>query len=421
MLLSLLLGCTTPCESSHAHGDVETVVSGGLSWQRTAFTDGICGPAFGTLADFDGDGSTEVAVTNFGRSDGFGISSGSVVLVDPVSATFETMLPAEAGYKWPNDASPVDIDGDGDLDVLIGLGFLTCQISPWTAPCGGILWLENDGDWTPREVVPPGADLFYHHPLLTDIDQDGVDDMVAVGESYAGPFGTENHAEVRWWAGLGEGAFASEHRVIGEGLGSIPQLWDVDGDGDDDLVSGEYFSADAASYVWMERDGTDWTRHIIDDGSGPSIQGEMVAGLLGDGVDRLVGSNHTNTAAGDPWPSEIAIYTPGERLDEPWDKQTLYDGFISEPGPGAAAPGIFSAGDIDSDGDIDLLVSGDGDPRVVWMEQTAPGEFSTHTLEEQLTQAGITIIEDLDGDGHNELMVSGYDDNVVFYYDLEVE
>ena len=89
--------------------------------------------------------------------------------------------------------------------------------------------------------------------------------------------------------------------------------------------------------------------------------------------------------------------------------------------PGAAAPGIFSAGDIDSDGDIDLLVSGDGDPRVVWMEQTAPGEFSTHTLEEQLTQAGITIIEDLDGDGHNELMVSGYDDNVVFYYDLEVE
>ena len=416
-MLLILLGCTEPCSSPYTHGETETVTAGPLTWQRTAITDGVCGPAFGEAGDIDGDGDLEVVVTNFGRADGFSLASGSVIALDPVTTTTTDLLPASAGYKWPNGPQLTDMDGDGDDDILIGLGFLTCQISPWTAPCGGIIWLDNDGAWTPREVVPPGAALFYHHPLLTDLDGDGIDDLIAVGESYTGPFGTESAAEVRSWRGEGGGAFSSDYTVLGDGLGSLPQLWDVDEDGDLDVVSGEYFHPEAASYVWMEREGEDWQRHIIDDASGPAIQGTMVADLFGDGVTRLVGSNHTNTAAGDPWPSEIAVYTPADDLTAPWDKQTLYDDFISDPAPGAGAPGIFSAGDIDSDGDLDLLVSGDGDERVVWMEQTAPGEFAVHTLEESLTQAGTVIIEDLDEDGQIELVISGYDDNVLFLYD----
>ena len=31
--------------------------------------------------------------------------------------------------------------------------------------------------------------------------------------------------------------------AIGQGLGSLPELYDVDGDGDLDLVSAEYFAA----------------------------------------------------------------------------------------------------------------------------------------------------------------------------------
>ncbi len=57
---------------------------------------------------------------------------------------------------------------------------------------------------------------------------------------------------------------------------------------------------------------------------------------------------------------------------------------------------------------------------MVWLEQTAPGDFSVHTLEESLPQAGTLIIEDLDGDGLPELLVSGYEDNVVLLYTPEV-
>ncbi len=406
-MILTLLGCTSPCDSPYTHGQVDTVTSGGLTWQRTAITEGVCGPAFGATADLDSDGQREVLLTNFGRPDGFALAAGSVLSIDPRDASTRAILAASEGVIWPNRPQPVDIDGDGDLDLLIGLGFLTCQLNPWTASCGGIIWLESGADWRTHEVVAPGAALFYHHPLLTDIDGDGIDDIVAVGESYAGPLGSEAAAEVQWWAGTGGGVFAAEPQRLAEGLGSLPQLWDIDGDGDLDLISGEYFSPDAASFAWLEQDDAGWSRHIIDDTIGPAIQGELVADLYGDGVTRMVGTNHTNTAAGDPWPSQIAVYTPGSDLTAPWASTVLYDGFTSDPSPTAGAPGIFSAGDIDADGDLDLLVSGDGDSRVVWLEQTAPGDFSVHTLEESLPQAGTLILENLDGDVLPEHLVSG--------------
>ena len=72
--------------------------------------------------------------------------------------------------------------------------------------------------------------------------------------------------------------------------------------------------------------------------------------------------------------------------------------------------------DYDSDGDLDVLLSGDGDPRVFWLEQTSPGAFVQHVLETGLSQAGGCKVVDLDGDGANELVVTGYETNAVYVY-----
>jgi hypothetical protein len=81
-----------------------------------------------------------------------------------------------------------------------------------------------------------------------------------------------------------------------------------------------------------------------------------------------------------------------------------------------AAPGIFASGDIDGDGDLDLLVAGDGDPKVYWLEQTGNGTWNQWVLETSLKQAGGIHVVDLDGDGRNELVVTGYEANAVYVY-----
>ena len=423
------VGCTTANESPYENGQVDQVESGGLVFERLALTQDIEGPAFATVTDINGDGVVDIALSMFGKVDGFEIPDGQILWMEQGGSwqdwTSEALLPEGEGLKWPNGTEAHDMDSDGDLDLAVGGGFLTCQLLPWTASCGSIYWLEQqESDWSVRTIVEPGADLFFHHPIFLDVDGDGQKDLVVVGESFAGPMGTKAHAEVQVYRALDDlGSYSTEPEILAEGLGSLPQVWDVDGDGDEDLVSAEYFHDQGASFVWLENPGsgqTPWNRHIIDDTVGPAIQMQMVADAFGDGVTRAFGTNHTNTAKSspDPEPSQLVVYTPSDDPTQPWDKEVIADDFISVPESTAGAPGVFGVGDVDGDGDLDLLVSGDGDPEVRWYEQTQAGAFEGHILESNLTQAGVTTVADLDQDGQSEMLVSGYDDNVLFIYRL---
>ncbi|HBU46896.1 MAG TPA: hypothetical protein DEB46_01175 [Myxococcales bacterium] len=428
LLSSLQAGCADPCASIYEHGDRAEVTLGDHTWDRQAVTKGICGPAFVTMADLKGQGQQELIVGNFHKQVGLSIPNGSLdrLWLQEGEWQTEAIFDDREGLKWPNANRVTDLNGDGRQDVIVGTGFLTCQLVPWTGGCGGLHWFEqSDSGWIRHDVIEPGLDRFAHEGLPIDIDDDGDLDLVTVVESFATPFGGENSAEAWWFEASSPGVFKTTPHIIGEGLGSLVHSADVDGDGDVDLISGEYFAKLGASYVWMEQVAApseanpagQWQRHIIDDTSGPSIQFSLIPDLYGDGITRGVGSNHTNTVSvADDAPSEISVYTPGADPKAPWAKEVISEGIVSRPGTGTAAPGIFGYGDGDDDGDLDLLVSGDGDPRIFYFEQTAPGTFTQHVLEDFLGQAGGMLIKDVDGDGRNELLVTGYEDNVLFLY-----
>jgi len=424
---SFLVACTTIDESPFEHLQIDEVQSGNLRFERLAITDSIVGPAFASIADFDADGRLDVAVSLFGKVDGFQIPDGQVLLLEQgerwTDWNAKPLLGTDQHQKWPNGSEAHDMDQDGDLDLIVGGGFLTCQLFPWTAPCGSVFWLEQtESDWVMHDIVKPGSDLFFHHPLLLDVNGDEREDIVVVGESFRGPFGSQSHAEVRVYLAQDEpGTFATEPTVLAEGLGSLPQAWDVDADGDMDLVSAEYFYEQDASYVWLENPGAndaDWKRHVINDQSGPAIQFEMVPNAFGDGIARGFGSNHTNTEKSNPdlEASQLAVFTPGDDPTQPWEETIIDSDFASIPDPNSHAPGVFGTGDIDGDGDVDLLLSGDGDPVVKWYEQTTPGEFQVHILEDNFPQAGVTRIVDIDQDGRMDLLVTSYDHNVLMVY-----
>lgn len=390
------------------------------------------GPAYVAAGDVNGDGRPDMLVSKFGtftidpNTAMVTLSPGVISLFAQGSSvncwTRTDIVTASDKIYFPNQPTLADVDKDGDLDVIVATGFFVCAFDPAVGNCGALLWLENTGGGAfKRHDVVPVDDDFYHLGVLTDFDGDGIEDLVTVAE-------TGSSAGARWFKGdASADRFSKTPLDMPKGLGSLPSVLDIDNDGDLDVASAEYFYP-GASFAWLERTGEPsaaapagtFERHVINDDSGRSILLRFVPNLYGDGVLRAVGTNHTNTNKMPP-DVESAVFVFDIPADPkvPWPKKQISTGIVSRPSMGygvQAAPGVFGAGDVDNDGDIDLVVSGDGDQRTFWLEQTAKGAFTTHVIEEALGQAGGALVLDLDGDKKSELIFTGYEDNVVYIY-----
>lgn len=394
----------------------------------------ISGPAWVTAGDVTGDGQTDLVVSSFGGMS-FPLPAGEVRLytmsggID--SWSFTHIADQSAGIKFPNVTTVADLDGDSDLDVIVPSGFLACTMGGMAGGCGGLAWFEQTpGGWTRHDIVENGSDLFYHHVELHDFTSDGIPDMVTVGEEMGG-MGSPDRALTRMFRGTATAdRFESTPLEMGPGLGSAPQLFDVDSDSDLDIVSAEFF-VEGSSFAWMEQllppsaenPAGAWVRHVIADDVGPSIMLKIVPDLFGDGQVRAVGSNHVNESSDGLESAVYAFEIPASGASLPWPRTKISEGIVSVPGTAMApmaAPGIFSVGDVDRDGDLDVALSGDGDKRVFVLEQVSPGSFVTHVLAESMGQAGGIPILDMDGDGHMEIVVTSYEANVIYIYEYSL-
>ncbi len=396
------------------------------SFDRHTVARGPRGPAWVSAGDLDGDGKKDLVVSRIGPVQ---ISDGAIVTLTRAEVSVyvqgaslgqwreHPLVTAADSLYFPNETTLVDLDDDGDLDVVLAAGFFVCQLDAAAGPCGALVWFENLGGLSFRrhDLVAPGDSRFFHRGVVVDLDGDGRLDLVTVAETSSG-------AEALWFRGeAGPERFSRTPARIGEGGGSLPLVLDLDGDGDLDVASPQYF-APGASFVWFERTGGTGTpsfvKHVLADGVGRSIALEVAPGL-GAGAPALLASNHTNASrAGDPESAVFVLERPASPTD-PWTARAISRGIVSRPSEGAAmrqAPGVLGWGDVDGDGDGDVVVSGDGDARVFWLEQITPGHFETHVLDEPLGQAGGARVVDLDGDGLGEVVFSAYEEDAVYVY-----
>ena len=231
-----------------------------------------------------------------------------------------------------------DLDGDGDPDLLLGN-----KIDPRDPRTARIYRFENVGREGRPEFQLAGplevGGEFHYAPALVDLDADGDLDLVV---------GTWNE-DVQLYRNQGTPTaprFAAEPEPLVEltrGSNASPALADLDGDGDLDLVAGESSgelnlwrndgTAEVPAFVLV----TD-TLSAFDAGrrSAPAF-----ADLDGDGdPDLLVGSESGETA--------VFWNRGGDSLETAF---LLAEAALELPG--IAAP-VFA--DLDADGDPDLLV-----------------------------------------------------------------
>ncbi len=385
---------------------------------------GLPGVSFAKAADVIGDPGSELVVSKFGSP----TTDPGTVTIYEVGADLDTwtqtpvVTPAD-GIRFPNDTEVADLNGDGLTDLIVSGGFFSCSFSG--TGCGSLQWFEQGpaGSFTRHNIAAPDNSRFYHRAIVTDVDGDGITDLVTVGETFT-------TARTEWYRGTALGGadrFEDAALIIGAGGGSLPVVADVDGDGDDDVLSPQYFQPGPA-VIWFERTGEPsaatpagtWVRHTVAGANlGRGFEMELVPDLLGDGVARWIGTNHQNTNFDMTEVSGVFLFDPGADPTQPWGRTLISSGIQSRPkSPTTLAPGLLGTGDVNADGRTDVVVSGDGDARLFVLLQNADTSFTTYTLADDMGQAGGAEVTDLDGDGKFEALFTSYEQGVVKLYEF---
>ncbi|MCF8374283.1 MAG: T9SS type A sorting domain-containing protein [Bacteroidales bacterium] len=372
--------------------------------------------------DIDGDGDNDILAISRSKISLFRNSNG-------VFSPQEVIASVIGGQS----IAVSDIDGDGDKDILSS-----------SYEDDIIAWYENlDGNGTfgPKNIINVFSSANAAGVFALDFDNDGDQDVIA----RTGFF-------IAWFENIdGQGSFGPYQIIFADQDGSF-QLGDIDGDGDVDFIGG---SCNELNAFWFENTdgaGTWGPLQIISD-SIDGICGGLPFDLDSDGdLDILTGSYNNSTlmwyenisGTGTFGPSQLIsdsainisfisaydldgdgdldILTASYQKKIVWYENTNGNSLFAAPQlitSNIGIPTSLFSSDLDGDGDMDVLSTSREDDKIAWYENTnGLGAFGTQQI---ITETSGSIssffIDDLDGDGDNDILTSSHQISLIGWHE----
>jgi len=366
-----------------------------------------CGPYHNatSVADLDGDGDLDVVLSNLRHETETTIWAGPTLWINQGGGKF---TPRRVNFGGSSTVVG-DVDGGGDADI-VQMGYPVTLYRNQGGEQGG-----KPGDFKQGNSIAPQE---YPHDwssigsiALGDLNNDGrLDALVGyccsiVIEGQAGEDKFHPFLPFVWINTLDENGFLRGHSLNLSSLGDLPMrptLGDLDGDGDLDVLAA-ILPPKGAHY-----DSAD--RVLLNDGSGS----------FADSGQRLENASTSGAAAS----AGVAL---GD-LDGDGDLDALIGKeagaviWINQGGVQGGQTGVFAdsgqrlgrghietvfLADLDGDGDLDALVAGKSQASIWWNAGQAGFRDSKQRL--RYNERHGLAIGDFNGDGHPDVFSAAYD------------
>ncbi|MEO9485671.1 MAG: FG-GAP-like repeat-containing protein [Ekhidna sp.] len=315
------------------------------------------------LVDLDGDGDLDLAQ---------GGGSVSRSWINDGSGNFTI------GQEFPGNAYQLafgDLDGDSDMDMVVAL--------EGDSQYPGFIIYTNDGAGNLTYNSNLGTGYETDQVFLADMDEDGDMDIVARQDGVSNDY-------IRIYDNQGSLTFSLSSSIANAGNSKM-NVENIDGDSDKDIVlaAEELGITTIINNTGTLAAGSTFTPL----GSNFSISDVDLADLDGDGDMDIFASNGYDS----PTAESYVFINNGS-------------GTFTDNGQNVATGSNYASflGDIDSDGDVDVVSGGYISYPKLWVNDGSANFAFDHDIPTIATEYSSVNIGDLDGDGDQDIVIGDY-------------